>query len=57
MKLALFYNLNFTKVYINFRKVRYSMVELYVKSVHLKLSGWRGSEVQAIFGRAQAIKV
>jgi hypothetical protein len=44
-KLSLFYNSDFTEVYINFKKVCYSLEELYVKSVYMSLFGWRGREV------------
>jgi hypothetical protein len=39
MKLALFYNLKFTKVYFNLEKECYSLAEHYVKSVYLNLFG------------------
>jgi hypothetical protein len=42
MKPALLYILNFTNLYIN---LRYSLAELYVKSVYLNLFGWRGRDV------------
>jgi hypothetical protein len=45
MKVALFYNLHFTKVHIKLEKVCYSLAELYVKSVYLNLFGWRRCEV------------
>jgi hypothetical protein len=41
-KLAVFCDLNFAEVYINFEKVCYSLHELYVRSVYLNLFGWRG---------------
>jgi hypothetical protein len=58
MNLALFYNLNFTEVYINLKKKCYSLTDLYVKSVYLNLFWWRGSEVhETCWGGGQAIKV
>jgi hypothetical protein len=54
MRLSLFCNLNFTKVYINLEQY-----ELYVKYVYLNLLGWRGMTFMKHFkgGGAQAIKV
>jgi hypothetical protein len=57
-KLALFYNQNFTEVYINLDKVCYSLAELYVRCVYLNLSWWRGAwSSWNIYRGAQAIKI
>jgi hypothetical protein len=39
MKLALVYNLKFTKVYINLEKYGISLAEICVKSLYLNLLG------------------
>jgi hypothetical protein len=39
MKIALFYKLNFTKVHIDLREVRYSLAEVYVKRIWIYSGG------------------
>jgi hypothetical protein len=56
-KLALFYNLNFTEVYINFEKYATHKLNFYVKSVYLICSGGGGVKFMKYLKRAQAIKV
>jgi hypothetical protein len=43
MKLALLYDLTFTKVYVNLEKYVISSAEPYLKSVYLNLLVWRGA--------------
>jgi hypothetical protein len=54
-KRALFYNLDLTKVYVNFDKC-YSLTELYIRSLYLNSFWRRGRDVHETFKAGASYK-